>query len=85
MQGFLTGATGFRGSFLVPELINARHHVVGPSRSDASAEGLNHRFITSVGAAAILLMCADIGRSVGERIFLNPRRCAEKMKRESGT
>jgi thioester reductase-like protein len=50
MQGFLTSATGVMGSFLVPELINARHPAGGPSRSDASAEGLNDRFITSVRA-----------------------------------
>jgi nucleoside-diphosphate-sugar epimerase len=29
MQVLLTGVTGFIGSFLVPELVNAGHHVVG--------------------------------------------------------
>jgi uncharacterized protein YbjT (DUF2867 family) len=40
MQIFLTGATGFIGSFLVPELISAGHHVVGLSRSEAGTEAL---------------------------------------------
>lgn len=45
MRIFLTGATGFIGSRIVPELLSAGHHVLGMTRSDEGA-----RALTAAGA-----------------------------------
>ncbi|MFF5081469.1 SDR family oxidoreductase [Actinoplanes sp. NPDC000266] len=94
MRIFVTGASGWTGSAVVPELLAAGHHVTGLARSDASAAALTAAGVDVVrgdlddlgalraGAAdadGVVHLAFKHDFSVFEQNILDDRRAVEAM------
>lgn len=71
MRIFVTGATGWIGSALVPDLLSSGHQVVGLARSDASAEALAQAGAEAVrGTVDDLDLLAEQARATDATVHL---------------